>query len=29
MMVKHNLITTKRPNKEEIINLNPYVIDDN
>ena len=29
MMVKHNLITTKRPNKEEIINFKPYVIDDN
>ena len=29
MMVKHNLITTKKPNKNEIINYKPYIIDDN
>lgn len=27
MMVKHNLLTTVKPNIEEIINLNPYIID--
>lgn len=29
MMIKHNLITTKKPNKDEIINSHPYIIDDN
>lgn len=28
MMVKHNLITTIKPSNEEIINNNPYIIDD-
>jgi hypothetical protein len=27
MMIKHNLITTKRPNNDEIINLSPYIIE--
>jgi len=27
-MVKHNLMTTKRPNNDEIINISPYIIDD-
>jgi hypothetical protein len=27
-MIKHNLMTTKRPNNDEIINISPYIIDD-
>jgi len=29
LMVKHNLMTTKKPNRDEIINPSPYIIDDN